>query len=112
MTKRLNDKEYKYSIYLGRRGYKAIIDDVKIMNSSEVDSELITEINSLFEYSIVNNYTRYDEVGEYFIRENMPIGLDGCNNYITKPLLYTNVELSIRKEVKLYEIDNKIVYFL
>lgn len=105
-----------YSIYLGRRGHLAKIDDVEKIMENEIQeveyADDIDNINSLFYYEILDEYDEPSDEDGYWLRESMPIGLDKETNlYINKTYVFTNYELEINNTNNLYKHNNNILYF-
>lgn len=114
LSKKIIEKKCTYIPYLGTNDHPADIRDAGIV-SGERASEGI-RIDSLFykDKAVLGDDEDADEECGYVFKyeEYLPIGLEEkFNNYITKPLVHTNISVE-KYDGSIYKAGNETVVFL
>jgi CRISPR-associated protein Cas5h len=107
-------KKCMYIPYLGTNDHPADIKDVKIINGNKI--ETTNTINSLFykDKVVLGDAEEADEAFGYVFKyeEYLPVELEeNFNNYVTKPLVHTNIFIQSYSD-DIYTVDNNNIVFL
>ena len=109
----LNGISY-YHISLGCRKNSARIENVKILEDKKIEN--IDYCDSIIKFSDVNNIQQ-ETISDnwdiaFCLKENMPIGLDKNTLYTKEDLMFTSNKLNFKKNVDIYNVNNKYIYYL
>jgi CRISPR-associated protein Cas5h len=107
-------KRCTYIPYLGTNDHPANIYNASIVKGEEISKEI--RINSLFykDKAVLGDDDEVDDEYGYVFKyeEYLPIGLEEkFNNYITKPLVHTNISVN-KYDGCIYKVGNEVVVFL
>ena len=108
--------QFKYIPYLGKNDHYGDITNVKILEGKNVEN--IKEIHSLFpkkifkEY-VVNGGMKSKRKKIFKNEEYLPIELEPiANQYILENIIFTNSKVEVENNENLYEVEEKVIYFL
>lgn len=116
LKRRLLTSSFKYTPYLGKNDHVANIIEVEEISLQETLD--YTSIHTLFVKDVYELYPAEDDMygsppeEEYKYEERLPIELEpNHNQYITKRFVYTNMNIDNIQKQKVYNYEDKNLYF-
>lgn len=115
LKSRLIEKRFVYLPYLGKNDHYANVEAVETLSLRVGSKEVEIPIHSLFP-KCLGELMPDDGLGKdepYFkYEEQLPIALDPvCNQYQTKPLIFTNIPVHLSNDVTVYGLEEKNLIF-
>ncbi|RRD39070.1 type I-B CRISPR-associated protein Cas5 [Leptotrichia sp. OH3620_COT-345] len=114
LKERLLNYRFIFNPYLGKNDHFATIENTEILNLKIYeDVENIEQIDSIFPSEIIEKIDNQRKADIFKYEEFLPVSLNSqTNHYEYEKLCFTNNDVELCKEVKLYSVENKIIYFI
>ena len=106
--------------YIGKNDHFANIKNVEVLETNLIEKNK-NVINSLFSENIIKEINdEFEDIAtwnsieekEFFYKEIMPTKLsDKIGYYDFKPYIFTNKKVTFKEEIKIYYVENKVLYY-
>lgn len=116
LRNRLVEKSFVYLPYLGKNDHYANIEEVAVHPIKMTMPEAPVCIHSLFPKRLGELMPKRGlgkKAPDFKYEERLPVELESiCNQYVTEPLIFTNIPVNLESDTQLYEINNKNLIYL
>lgn len=114
LKERILNYRFVFHPYLGKNDHFATIENTEVVDLTICERpENIGWINSIFPSGVIKKVKKPRKPNIFKYEEFLPVGLSSqTNHYEYEKLCFTNNDVELCKEVKFYNTENKIIYFI